>query len=253
MPLLNASNARLSKGQPGSTNRLRLARVVGDERVEVLHNRHRGREVDRVERAQVRLVEVASENCQLPVEWNQREAPAVALAESRYTRQVWGSFLLGGVLQGRQLQLLAGFLFAGGLLIALIARAPAPEPSLSFLGDSGEVRAERAYGELPLSFERDAGRSGPQVDFIARTPVGTSYIGAEGATLALGDKQRTEALRFRLSGAASPEPRALERLPGEANYLVGDDPSRWRTEIPAFERIRYANVYPGVSIDWHGS
>ena len=36
------------------------------------------------------------------------------------------------------------------------------------------------------------------------------------------------------------------------NHLVGDDPARWRTGIPTFERVRYPGVWPGVDVEWHG-
>ncbi len=60
--------------------------------------------------------------------------------------------------------------FAAVLLLLAIARSTPAELALPFLGLEGEATAERAYGELPLAFERDAGRSGPAVDFLAHTP-----------------------------------------------------------------------------------
>jgi hypothetical protein len=141
---------------------------------------------------------------------------------------------------------------AGGLVLSLSLRATSLELTSPFSGPDGKVHAERAYGQLPLAFERDAGRSGPRVDFLARTPGGTAFVGASGATLALADKERSEAIRLGLAGATAAEPRAIGRLPGEVNYLVGDTPSGWRTGITTFERIRYPAVWPGITLDWHG-
>lgn len=45
----------------------------------------------------------------------------------------------------------------------------------------------------------------------------------------------------------------LDRLPGEVNYLIGRDPRGWRTAIPTYARVAYRNVYPGVSIVYHGT
>jgi Beta-propeller repeat len=141
---------------------------------------------------------------------------------------------------------------AGALLLPLSLRAPSLEPTSPPSGPDGKVHAERSYGQLPLAFERDAGRSGPRVDFLARTPGGTAFVGASGATLALADKDRSEALRLGLAGSTAAEPRAIGRLPGEVNYLVGNTPSEWRTGITTFERIRYPAVWPGITLDWHG-
>src|SRR5262249_50723835 len=43
------------------------------------------------------------------------------------------------------------------------------------------------------------------------------------------------------------------RLAGRANYLVGSDRTRWRAGVPTFSRVRYAQVWPGVSVDFHGN
>ena len=146
-----------------------------------------------------------------------------------------------------------GVFAAAALLLAVLGRSPAADLSLPFSDRGGEVAAERAYGELPLAFERDAGRSGAEVDFLAHTPAGTTLIGSDGATLMLGEEDKAEALRLELAnGAGTTDPRALERLPGEVNYLVGER-SRWKTGIGTYERVRYLNVYPGVSLDWYGN
>jgi Beta-propeller repeat len=150
----------------------------------------------------------------------------------------------------RALHLVGALALAGGLAFSLAARSSsAPELALPFLSDGGEVAAESAYGELPLAFERGPERA----DFVARTASGTVLLSGDGATLAAGDAG-AEPLRLALAGAAADvEPRAIARLPGEVNYLVGDDPSRWRTGVATFERVRYPHVYPGISVDWYGN
>jgi hypothetical protein len=37
------------------------------------------------------------------------------------------------------------------------------------------------------------------------------------------------------------------------NYLLGNDPSRWRTGIVSFAQVRYGEVYPGVDLVYYGS
>jgi hypothetical protein len=41
------------------------------------------------------------------------------------------------------------------------------------------------------------------------------------------------------------------RLPGDFNYLTGNDLSRWRTGVPSYDRVIYHDVYPGIDIEWH--
>ena len=41
-------------------------------------------------------------------------------------------------------------------------------------------------------------------------------------------------------------------LETKSNYYLGSDPSRWHTQIPNYGRLRYANVYDGIDVDFHG-
>jgi len=54
-----------------------------------------------------------------------------------------------------------------------------------------------------------------------------------------------DTLRMRMAGA---DPRAEltaeDRLPGVSNYFVGDDPSRWLTDVPSYARVRREAVWP---------
>ncbi|MEQ8763766.1 MAG: hypothetical protein RL885_07560 [Planctomycetota bacterium] len=50
---------------------------------------------------------------------------------------------------------------------------------------------------------------------------------------------------------SSPEAhvRGKDQLPGIYNYLKGGDASFWVTEVPAFERLVYEDLYPGISLE----
>jgi Ca2+-binding RTX toxin-like protein len=138
------------------------------------------------------------------------------------------------------------------LMIPAIKGGPPTQFSSPFSGKEGQTRAERAYGSLPLAFEPGGGRSG-DADYVARSESGAVSVTGSGATLTLGSGKHSDAIGLSLIGALPAQVRGLEKLPGVVNDLRGDDPSRWRTGIPTFERIRYPGVYPGISLDWHGS
>ena len=56
-----------------------------------------------------------------------------------------------------------------------------------------------------------------------------------------------------LVGASAQAPGAGEqRLAGTVNYLRGDDPSRWQTNVPTFGSVAYAGVYDGVDVRYYG-
>lgn len=63
-------------------------------------------------------------------------------------------------------------------------------------------------------------------------------------------KKDATVVRMRLEGANT-HPRAiegLEKLPGKVNYLLGDDSSQWRTDIPIYGKVAYRDVYAGVDL-----
>ena len=45
----------------------------------------------------------------------------------------------------------------------------------------------------------------------------------------------------------------IDKLPGTSNYFIGNDPRKWRTNVPAFARVKYDNVYPGVDLVYYGN
>jgi len=61
-------------------------------------------------------------------------------------------------------------------------------------------------------------------------------------------------LRMKLVGA-SPHAQVsgLEELPGKSNYFIGNDPKKWRTNVPNYAKVKYANVYPGVDLVYYGN
>ena len=40
---------------------------------------------------------------------------------------------------------------------------------------------------------------------------------------------------------------------GRRNYLLGNDPARWRTNIPTFRKVIYENIYPGIDLAYYGN
>src|SRR2546425_10183397 len=64
----------------------------------------------------------------------------------------------------------------------------------------------------------------------------------------------TTVLRMRLVGAnPAAEISGLEELPGKSNYFIGNDPKKWRTNVPNYARVKYRNVYPGVDLLYYGN
>ena len=48
-------------------------------------------------------------------------------------------------------------------------------------------------------------------------------------------------------------PVGLEAVTGVSNYLIGNDPARWRLGVPSFGRVRYHDLYPGIDLLFYGN
>ena len=120
----------------------------------------------------------------------------------------------------------------------------------------------RGLGGLPLLFET-AGRAAdtssagsadsvtPQ--FVARGDGYELHLSGLAAEFDLGESSLGSSLRLSFAGAnraARPEP--LEKQEARISYFVGKDPSLWRVGTPAFGRVRYRDVYPGIDLEFYG-
>src|SRR5437879_1772617 len=118
---------------------------------------------------------------------------------------------------------------------------------------AADARVSESYGRLPLQFEQNQGQTGKDVRFLSRGPGYGLYLTGNEAVLALG-KPTPLALRMRLVGAAiAPRVTGLDELPGKANYFVGNDPAKWRTNVPTYAKVRYEQVYPGIDLVYYGN
>ncbi len=142
------------------------------------------------------------------------------------------------------------------------------------------------YGRLPLSFEANQGQIDSRVQFLSRGIGYALYLTPTEAVLSLrgavpsGDRDtetlrgmskpispekitprgrplpngKATVLRMRLVGAnPGPHVSGLEELPGKSNYFIGNDPTKWHTDVPTYAKVRYREVYPGVDLVYYGN
>lgn len=54
---------------------------------------------------------------------------------------------------------------------------------------------------------------------------------------------------------ANPKPfiEGKDKLPGTVNYFIGNDPSKWRTDVPTFGEVYYKDVYAGIDMRFYAA
>jgi uncharacterized repeat protein (TIGR01451 family) len=125
----------------------------------------------------------------------------------------------------------------------------------------GEVPVMAAYHRLPLIFEPNQGQSDPVVKFLAHGGGYGLFLTADKAVLTLRHSAtgvrhsvpQSSVVRMTLEGAnANSAVSGADELPGKSNYFIGNDPTKWHTDVPQFSRVRYHGVYPGVDLVYYG-
>ena len=143
-----------------------------------------------------------------------------------------------------------------GVLVVVLA-CTATSPELTAVEDRvleslakvapATPRVSPSYGNLPVSFEPNVGQAPEGVRFLTRGTAAS--LTATGAVLEGGATPVT--LEF-VGASTSAIVTGTNDLAGKANYLVGNDPSAWKTNVPTFASVRVEQLYPGVDLVWYG-
>jgi uncharacterized repeat protein (TIGR01451 family) len=145
----------------------------------------------------------------------------------------------------------------------LTAVASREAPHSGPLPPEAKQRAIATYSKLPLRFEANQGQADEQVKFLARGSGYGLFLTSTESVLVLRKSEAARAgeasrrggvLRLKLLGA-NPRPaiEGREELPGKSHYFIGNDPKKWRTDVPHYARVYYRDVYPGVSLTYYGN
>jgi hypothetical protein len=130
------------------------------------------------------------------------------------------------------------------------------------------------YGRLPLGFEPNLGQTDAQVKFLSRGAGYTLFLTGDEAVFSLhtgklnGDASTSSrrvppnpsglakdtVLRMKLRNAhADTNVRGVDELAGTSSYFVGNDPTKWRTNVPTYANVKYEGIYSGIDLVYHGN
>ena len=130
-----------------------------------------------------------------------------------------------------------------------------------------------ALRSLPLSFEPNRGQADADVKFLGRGSGFALLLKSNEAVFALHEQARAVGDRASADNDApndqsSPSPRLSMKLEGarptsfvsgaerqvaRANYILGNDPSKWIRNVETYSRVLYSEVYPGVDLTFYGN
>lgn len=131
----------------------------------------------------------------------------------------------------------------------------------------GNLYAEHGHADSSaIRFIQNKGQWEPQVLFAADIPMGRVFLEEDGLTYAFCNTSELHdrlfkrlpgqaedpmldchAFTVRFAGSQRPSSTAGElRQAAVHNYYIGNDPTRWASDVPLFEQVRYRDVYPGI-------
>jgi hypothetical protein len=146
-----------------------------------------------------------------------------------------------------------------GLAIALLTVTFTLAATRSFRLNTNAVSPTLSTTSLPLAFEANHGQAQEEVVFQARGYGGGSLrflpqqVNWSLPAAWQGQSGLPPDLQLQFHGAqAAPEISGGKQLPGITNYLIGDDPMNWLTNIPTYEDIVYEQLYLGIDLQYTG-
>jgi hypothetical protein len=170
---------------------------------------------------------------------------------------------------------------ADAVIKAPLVKQSAAVKDVSQPDPASQAKIRDGYGKLPLSFEANQGQADSQVKFLTRTGAYSLFLTGDEAVLALhGGKATTKlpvdtrpatspakansaptperatesVLRMKLRNAnAAAKVTGIDELAGTSNYFIGNDPAKWRTNVPTYSKVKYEAIYSGIDLVYYGN
>ena len=125
---------------------------------------------------------------------------------------------------------------------------------------ANEQMVKASLMKAPLSFIKNQGQKDPSTIYYEQGRSHVTTFTKEGIILALPrltkikekhDSPEVVTLTPLTSSSFSIE--ALDKKEGRVNYILGNDPTNWKINIPTYGAILYKNVYPGIDMKFYGT
>jgi len=126
-------------------------------------------------------------------------------------------------------------------------------PADSFIENAGQlsnqdVRFYTTSGDLQIGFAESA----MLIKIVERPPALATKLLIDRAFMRSPppepEQSRGVLLRLNFEGANKVTPEGRDALPRPTNFFIGNDPSRWRTNVRSYREVVYGGLYDGIDL-----
>lgn len=113
-----------------------------------------------------------------------------------------------------------------------------------------KLDVQKNLANMPLVFAPNMGQATSDVRYMSH---GAGYgiaLTDDGTRLAL---PKAGELRLKFEGAATAKITSADPQKTKFNYFLGNDRSRWKTNVPSYGRVNYTGLYAGVDAAFYGT
>ncbi|MCF6159086.1 MAG: hypothetical protein E3K32_11070 [wastewater metagenome] len=148
------------------------------------------------------------------------------------------------------------------------------------LDETRRMQITEDYGRLPLCFIQNDGQMDERVRFYERGNGHAMFFTKRGVCLSLHQPSPAGEKDIKVRGQEThdqqqasqinnPYPETIRLIPlgankdpeivadglqeGRVNYFVGDDPEKWKTNIPTYSSVMYKEIYQGIDMKFYGN
>jgi hypothetical protein len=118
--------------------------------------------------------------------------------------------------------------------------------------DNFQLPRQMSQSIFPIVFEPSVTSQGDKVTMMGRVAGAAIGFGPTTVTVKSSAESKSQ-LAIHFDGARETTPSGLELKASTTNYLIGNDPTKWRAQVPNYSKVLYSQLYPGIDAVFYGS
>ncbi|MCL5959452.1 MAG: SBBP repeat-containing protein, partial [Chloroflexi bacterium] len=139
-----------------------------------------------------------------------------------------------------------------------IAEAAQSAP-LMFVENAGQMDSQARYEVMGANSTLYLADDALWYNVVEESKAGSSLEKGQGPGIESQDSRAAEQPRRGVNlkvsfVGANPRPRLepFNRLETDVSYFIGNDPAKWRPDVPVWGGVRYVDLYPGIDLELSG-